>query len=64
MAVCGPALGRHKALRRSAFGQHKALVISNLFHVLFSPKLAPKPNLIKIGSKKPKLNRFATGRLW
>ena len=26
-----------------------AIVISNSFNVLFSPILAPKPNLIKIG---------------
>ena len=43
--------------------QKIAVVISNSFYVVFSPILAPKPNLIKIGWKTQKLKRFAIGQL-
>ncbi len=45
-------------------GQKIAVAISNSFRVVFSPILAPNPNLIKIGRKTQKLKKFTIGRLW
>ena len=42
----------------------KAVFISNSFHLVFNPILAPKPNLIEIGWKTQKLKRFVIGQLW
>ena len=41
-----------------------AVAISNLYHVDFSPFLAPMQNFIQIGQKTQKLEIFTFGRFW